>query len=140
MNRRKFAIAAGAVAAKLAAADKTKPPEIMAASRIHQEGVFKTTPDRIYQALADAQQFSKMTGEPAEISPDQGGAFSLFGARIVGRNVELVPGQRLVQAWRSQGWARGAWSIVKFEIKEQGSESRLISRPHRLPRRAKRNL
>ena len=131
MNRRKFAITAGAAAVSLAAADKTKaaktkPPEILSATRIHQEAVFKTTPDGIYQALTDAQTFSKMTGAPAEISPDPGGAFSLFGARIVGRNIELLPRQRLVQAWRSQGWASGAWSIVKFEIKEQGPETRLI--------------
>ena len=98
----------------------------MPATGIHQEAVFKTTPDRICAALTDAQQFSKMTGAAAEISPDPGGAFSLFGARIVGRNIELVPRQRIVQAWRSQGWASGAWSIVRFEIKEQGPETRLI--------------
>jgi len=131
MNRRKFALAAG-TAVSLLAADKaakpakTKPTEILPATRIHQEAVFKTTPDRIYTALTDAPTFSKMTGAPAEISPDPGGAFSLFGARVVGRNVELVPSQRLVQAWRSQGWAVGAWSIVNFEIKEQGPETRLI--------------
>ena len=131
MNRRKFVIAAGTAAATLVAADKTKPAktkplEIMPATRIHQEAVFKTTPDGIYQALTDAPSFSKMTGAPAEISPDPGGAFSLFGARIVGRNVELVPRQRIVQSWRSQGWASGAWSIVNFEIQEQGPETRLI--------------
>jgi activator of HSP90 ATPase len=131
MNRRKFAIAAGTAAASLVAADKTtpaktKPPEIMPATRIHQEAVFKTTPERIYQALTDAQTFSKMTGAPAEISPEAGGAFSLFGARVVGRNIELVPRQRIVQAWRSEGWTSGAWSIVRFEIQEQGPETRLI--------------
>ena len=132
MNRRKFAIAAGTAVAGLLAADKTakpaktKPTEILPATRIHQEAVFKTTPDRVYAALTDAPTFSKMTGAPAEISPDPGGAFSLFGARVVGRNIEMVPHQRLVQAWRSQGWAGGAWSLVKFEMKEQGSETRLI--------------
>src|SRR5258708_7435001 len=131
MNRRKFAIAVGTAAASLAAADrtapaKTKPLEILPATRIHQEAVFKTTPDRIYAALTDAQQFSKMTGAPAEISPDPGVAFSLFGARIVGRSIELVPRQRLVQAWRSQGWASGAWSIVNFETKGPGSETPLL--------------
>jgi hypothetical protein len=78
--------------------------------------------------------FRTMTGAPAEISPDLGGAFSLFGARIVGRNIELVPRQRLVQAWRSQGWAIGAWSIRQFRDQGAGSGNPPHSRPHRLPR------
>jgi activator of HSP90 ATPase len=105
---------------------KTKPPVILPATHLHQEAVFKATPDRIYAALTDAPTFGKMTAAPAEISPEPGGAFSLFGARIVGRNIELVPHQRLVQAWHSQGWASGAWSIIRFEIQKQGSETRLI--------------
>jgi activator of HSP90 ATPase len=94
--------------------------------RVSPKKPLSTTADRIYAALTDVSTFSKMTGAPAEISPDPGGAFSFFGARIVGRSVELLPRQRLVQAWRSQGWASAAWSIVRFEIQEQGRETRLI--------------
>jgi uncharacterized protein YndB with AHSA1/START domain len=67
---------------------------------LHQEVDFKTTPQRIYAALLSSKDFAAFTGAPAEIDPKPGGAFSLFGGMVVGRNVELVPNQRIVQAWR----------------------------------------
>jgi hypothetical protein len=39
----------------------------------------------------------------------------MFGGDISGRNVELVPGRRAVQAWRSNAWPEGVYSIVRFE-------------------------
>lgn len=44
----------------------------------------------------------------------------MFGGMIVGRNVELVPNQRIVQAWRPTHWDPGVYSIVRFELKAQG--------------------
>ncbi len=94
---------------------------------IHQEVVFKASPKRLYDALTDAKQFSEFTGgAPAEISREAGGAFSCFGGMIVGRQLELVPNQRIVQAWRAGNWADGVYSIVKFELTGQGAETRLI--------------
>ena len=93
---------------------------------LHQEVEIKATPQRIYEALLDFQQFGTLTGLPAEINRQEGGAFSLFGARIVGRNVELVPNKRIVQAWRPASWEPGVYSLVKFELKEQGSHSRVV--------------
>ena len=40
---------------------------------------------------------------------------------MVGRNVELIPYQRIVQAWRPTHWDAGVYSIVKFELKTQPS-------------------
>ena len=44
----------------------------------------------------------------------------------MGRHVELVPNERIVQAWRVVTWDPGVYSIAKFELKEQGSETRLV--------------
>jgi activator of HSP90 ATPase len=93
---------------------------------IHQEVVFKASPDRIYEALMDARQHGAFTGSPAEISRDAGGPFSCHGGQIVGRNIELVRNQRIVQAWRVASWADGVYSIVKFELQRHGSETRLV--------------
>jgi activator of HSP90 ATPase len=94
---------------------------------IHQEIIFKTSPNRIYEALTNAEQFSKATGgAPTEINAETGGSFSCFGGMIVGRNIELVPNQRIVQAWRPANWEAGVYSLVKFELLEQGSETKLI--------------
>lgn len=88
---------------------------------LHQESNLKASPERIYGILLDSKEFAAFTGMPAEIDPKAGGAFSMFGGRIVGRNVELVPNQRIVQAWRPTHWEPGAYSIVRFELKPQDS-------------------
>ena len=87
-----------------------------------QEAIhLKASPQRVYGALLDAKQFAAFTGQPAEIDPKEGGAFSLFAGQIVGRNVELVSNQRIVQAWRPAHWNPGIWSLVAFELKPQTS-------------------
>lgn len=87
---------------------------------IHQEVTFPASPERVYDALMQSNQFSELTGAPAEISRDVGGAFSLFGGAIVGRNVELQPGKRIIQAWRAMDWGDGVYSIARFELSGQG--------------------
>jgi activator of HSP90 ATPase len=108
------------------------------AESIHQEPVFTASRKRVYDALTDAKQFDKviqlsgvmramhLPDRAAEISREVGGAFALFGGYITGRHVELVPNERIVQAWRTGGWAPGVYSIAKFELVEQGSGAKII--------------
>jgi activator of HSP90 ATPase len=94
---------------------------------IHQEVVIKATPKQVYELLTTSAQFSQMSGgAPTEISPDVGGAFSNFGGQIVGRNIELLPGQRVVQAWRAKTWEPGVYSVARFELQAQGSETKIV--------------
>jgi uncharacterized protein YndB with AHSA1/START domain len=97
---------------------------------IHQEVVLNASPFKVYEALTDSQQFSTVTGgAPTEISSEVGGTFTLFGGYIEGRHIELVPGQRIVQAWRPAAWEKGLYSIVRFELIEHG-EGTLIKFDH----------
>ena len=93
---------------------------------LHQEVDFKASPQRIYEALLDSKQFAAFTGMAAEIDPKAGGAFTTFGGLIVGRNVELIPDQRIVQAWRPTHWDPGVYSLVRFELKALASETTII--------------
>jgi activator of HSP90 ATPase len=93
---------------------------------LHQEVDFKAGRQRIYEALLDSKQFATFTGMPAEIGREAGATFSLFGGLIVGRNVELVPKKRIVQAWRPTNWDAGVYSLVKFELEEEGGQSRVV--------------
>ena len=94
---------------------------------IHDELDFHVSPRRIYEALTDAKQFSAFSGVPgAKIQREPGGAFFLFNDHILGRNVELVPDRRIVQAWRTADWPEGLYSIARFELRAQGSGTRLI--------------
>jgi activator of HSP90 ATPase len=97
-----------------------------ARTSLHQEIELKALPQRIYEIILDSKQFAVFTGMPATIDPAAGGAFSMFGGMIVGRNVELVPTQRFVQAWRPTHWDPGVYSVVKFVLKPQGSGTMLI--------------
>jgi activator of HSP90 ATPase len=93
---------------------------------IRQEVVFKADPMRVFETLLDAKRFSAFTGAPAELESNAGGAFSCFGGVITGRNIEVMPGQRIVQAWRVSMWPQGLYSIVRFELQAQGSETKLV--------------
>jgi uncharacterized protein YndB with AHSA1/START domain len=100
---------------------------------IHQEVVIKASRARVYQALTDAKQFGKVTdpiipgsGASTSISREAGGAFSLFGGVITGRNIEMVPNERLVQAWREKDWTPGVYSVVKFQLSDQGTGTKLV--------------
>jgi len=62
----------------------------------------------------------------ANIDSVVGGTFSLFDGHIIGRILELVPNQRIVEAWRVVDWPAGVYSIARFEFKPQGSGIHLI--------------
>src|SRR6266700_1625623 len=82
------------------------------AESIHQEPSFKASRQRVYEALTNTKRFDKVTelsGDmkamakmkaPTRISQKAGGAFTLVGGYIVGRHIELVPNELIVQGWR----------------------------------------
>lgn len=98
---------------------------------IHQEVVIKASRAKVYRALTDTHQFKSVTelslpGASTDISPAVGGAFSLFGGLIVGRHIEMIPNERLVQAWREKSWQPGVYSVVKFQLNDDGSNTKLV--------------
>jgi activator of HSP90 ATPase len=136
INRRQaaaaIAIASSGVLWRLRAnaqqpAMEEKPSTAANAARtsIHYDLEFRAAPQRVYGALLDPKQFAAITGLPATIDTAPGGAFSLFGGLIVGRNVELVENQRIVQAWRPTHWDPGIYSIVHFEFSPRGAGAAL---------------
>ncbi|HXN11141.1 MAG TPA: SRPBCC domain-containing protein [Steroidobacteraceae bacterium] len=108
------------------------------AESIHQEPLIAARRDRVYAALTDAAQFERLTQfsdavktmplrhDPARIEPRAGGVFALFGGYISGRFIELVANELLVQAWRVGNWDRGVYSIARFQLEEQGADTRIV--------------
>jgi uncharacterized protein YndB with AHSA1/START domain len=108
------------------------------AESIHQEPLIKASRKRVYDALTDEKQFDKivelsgaikemgLAQKPAEISRQTGGAFSLFGGYITGRHIELVPNERIVQAWRVGSWKPGIYSVARFELVDQGGATKIV--------------
>lgn len=73
---------------------------------IKQRVKLKAPPSTVYDLLADSRKHSVVTGKKATISRKVGGTFSARENDVSGINVDLVPGRRIVQAWREQYWAR----------------------------------
>jgi activator of HSP90 ATPase len=108
------------------------------AESIHQEPVFAASPKRVYEVLTDANQFTRIVElsgalqtlhlphTPVAIGPDAGSAFALFGGFITGRHIELVPNERIVQAWRAGDWSQGVFSIARFQLEGQGSHCKIV--------------
>lgn len=108
------------------------------AEAIHQEPIFAAVPKRVYDALTDAKQFQQvqllsgamkaldLTSKPAEVSLELGGPIKLFGGYISGRQLELEPGKRIVQAWRSASWPAHDYSIAKFDLVAEGTGTRIV--------------
>ena len=136
------AVAASIGALALAPAATAAPLEdeiSRTAESIHQETIFKASRKRVYEALTDTDQFNKLTqlsaavksgmalGSTAtKISREEGGTFTLFGGHILGRHVELVPDERIVQAWRTADWPAGIYSIARFVLMAQNGGTKLV--------------
>jgi activator of HSP90 ATPase len=93
---------------------------------LHQEIDLKTSAAEVEATLLDSKRFSVFTRLAATIDPEEGGAFSLFGGLIVGRNVEIVPATRIVQAWRPGHWEPGVYSVVRFALKPHDSGTTVV--------------
>ena len=104
-----------------AAQEKTaRAGTIITVKAIHQEKDLHASRQRLYEILLDSKQFTAFSGgRAAEIHGEVGGTFSVFAGHIVGRNLELVPNQRIVQAWRVVTWPEGIYSIARFELVAQ---------------------
>jgi uncharacterized protein YndB with AHSA1/START domain len=135
------ALTAAAMASRPSRAIADPNAEILSAEEaIHQERIFKAGRRRVYEALTTEGQFDKiiqLSGvmkadvmakmqKPTKLSPHAGGSFALFGGYIVGRQIELVPNELIVQAWRTQSWGRGTYSIARFALADQGGSTKLV--------------
>ncbi len=83
---------------------------------IKQRVKFKASPTAVYELLADSSKHSAVTGRTATIATTVGGTFSAMGSEISGINVDLVPGTRIVQAWRHQKFAEGIFSMAAVTL------------------------
>jgi activator of HSP90 ATPase len=63
--------------------------------------VVPASAQEIYSAWLDSVAHSEMTGGQARMSDEIGAEVSAWDGYITGRNLELVPHQRIVQSWRT---------------------------------------
>ena len=102
---------------------------------IKQRVKFKADPATVYDLLADSRKHSAVTGRRAVISTKIGGTFSIsendVESDVTGINVDLVPGRRIVQAWRHRRFPEGIFSMAAVTLKptpDGGTELVLVHR------------
>jgi activator of HSP90 ATPase len=83
---------------------------------IRQQIQFAAPPAAVFDALIQSDKHAAFTGAPAVISDEDGGAWSAYGGAIAGRHIELVRGERIVQAWRPGNWPAGSYSLVSIAL------------------------
>jgi uncharacterized protein YndB with AHSA1/START domain len=87
--------------------------------RFEVSAVIPAKPVEVYAAWLDSRAHSKMTGAKAKVSDNVGGDFEAWDGYISGTNLELEPGRRIVQAWRT----------VEFADDEEDSRLEIILAP-----------
>ena len=100
---------------------------------IHQSAWLNVPPSRVYNTLLSSAAFSACTkksfdmfsASSAKIDSVVGGAFSLFDGHITGRILELVPDQRIVEAWRVVDWPAGVYSVARFDLSPEAKGTRV---------------
>jgi len=93
---------------------------------VHHEVDFDASPRQVYDAYLDSARHARFTGQKARLSRKEGGYFTAGDGYITGYNLELVGSRRIVQAWRASEWPRGAYSVLRLELKPKGKGTRLV--------------
>ncbi|MEK7141584.1 MAG: SRPBCC domain-containing protein, partial [Patescibacteria group bacterium] len=75
---------------------------------------FEVPPGTLYDIFIDEKKHSAFTGAKAVIDTRVGGKFSVWDWYATGKNLELVPGKKIVQTWAASDWSDGAVSKVTF--------------------------
>jgi hypothetical protein len=83
---------------------------------VQQQAIIPACPREVFAILADAGAVSALSGMGGKAGIAEGEEFTAFDGAICGRQVELVPGVRMVQAWRFSRWAPGIYTIVRFTL------------------------
>ena len=146
ISRRSLALslAVSPVGLVIAAETPAAPPKDAAdglsytSEAIRQEVTLDASPQRVYQVLTSTNEFDRITrlsdgaallnasgAKPTAISTEVGGSFTLFGGYITGRHLEMLPNERLVQAWRAGSWKAGGFSIAMFSLTAEGGKTKL---------------
>jgi activator of HSP90 ATPase len=81
---------------------------------IKQKVSFNASAHDVYEALMDSKKHAKFTGGPAKISRKIGGKFSVYDGYAAGKNLELMPDEKIVQTWRASDWDEEDISEISF--------------------------
>jgi len=86
---------------------------------IHLKYHIKGSVNDVWQALVNPNAIKAWSGSTAEMEPYAGSEFNLWKGDVFGRNIEIIPKQRIVQEWYEKSWSEP--SIVTFLLTPENS-------------------
>jgi len=92
--------------------------------------IIPATPQEIYDAWLDSLAHSEMTGGEASMSGEIGAEISAWGDYIKGRNLELVPSERIVQSWRTEEFSDEHEDSIITVMLEETDDGTLLTLVH----------
>ena len=92
--------------------------------------VIPASAKEIYEAWLDSLAHSEMTGGEARMSAEIGAEVSAWDGYITGRNLELVPHERIVQAWRTNEFTDEHGDSIVTVTLDDDEEGTLLTLVH----------
>jgi activator of HSP90 ATPase len=93
---------------------------------IHQKIFFKAKPHDVYEILMDEEKHAKLTDSTTHLSKIVGEEFAVFDGTITGKNLELIPDQKIIQTWRYDDWPENVYSTITFLFEEKDGGTEMI--------------
>jgi len=84
----------------------------------------------IYEAWLDSLAHTEMTGSEAIMSDEVGDEVAAWDGYISGRNLELVPGERIVQSWRTAEFTDAHEDSIITVTLEEVADGTLLTLTH----------
>ena len=91
---------------------------------------FSCSPETLYDAWLDSEEHAAFTGGDAVASSEVGGAFTAWDDYITGKNLELEPGKRILQSWRTTEFTAGDKDSLLEVLLEPGGKGTLVTLNH----------
>ncbi|XP_050533977.1 activator of 90 kDa heat shock protein ATPase homolog 2-like isoform X2 [Daktulosphaira vitifoliae] len=87
--------------------------------------IFQCSGDDIYNVLTTPELVSAFTNQAVKFQTVKGAKFQLFDGNIVGEFLELCPGKKIVQNWKTKQWPDWLYSTVTVTINQQEDHTKV---------------
>ena len=107
----------------------------MVTKSIKQTITFDAPALKVYDLIMDQKKHAAFTGTNVRMSKKVKGKFDVFDGYARGYNIELIEGEKIVQAWHflEEGWPKDHYSICTFHFKPEGDKTLLTFTQHGVP-------
>ncbi len=92
------------------------------------------TPGQVYRAFLSSKEHSEITGAKAACSAKEGAKFTAWDGYILGKNVALTKGKKIVQEWQTTEWPEDYGpSLLEISLKKSGKDTELSLAQTKIP-------